>query len=122
MNTMTKTKDLEDVIDQHDLEKIWRHLEKIFALDVRVYQQEFKQHLTLQGNECRPQLIIEYGEFVIQPVLNKMLRRDSDYPTWINMLRFLFKEKLAENSELRNYYRSGMWRTSPNPLLHERVG
>ena len=111
MNITTKTKDVEEVITQGDLEEIWEHLKKTFGLNVSLYQQDFlKRSELLNGKESHPELIIEYGITVIQPVLNKMLQRDIEYPTWINLVRFLLKEKLAENSERRNYYRSGVWK------------
>ncbi len=113
MNTTTRTKDVADVIRLTDLENIWDHLQKTFGLNVYVYQQGFKKHVELfHHNAYQPEFIIEYGLSAIQPVLNKMLQRESDYPTWINMLRFLLKEKLAENTEQRNYYRSGEWKSS----------
>ena len=112
MNITTKTKDVENVITQGDLEEIWKHLKKTFGLNVSLYQQDFlKRSELLNGKESHPELIIEYGITVIQPALNKMLQRDSDYPTWINLLRFLLKDKLAENPEQRNYYRSGAWKS-----------
>ena len=110
---MTKTRDVEDVINQNDLDNVWDHLKKTFGLNVSLYKQDFiKRSELLNGNAIQPKLIVEYGTTVIQPVLNKMLQRDIDYPTWINLLRFLLKEKLAENPEQRNYYRSGAWKNA----------
>ncbi|CAN5486748.1 hypothetical protein BH10BAC4_BH10BAC4_15130 [soil metagenome] len=111
MNTITKN--IQDVIEVSDIEKIWDHLEKIFRLDVDFHKKEFKKFRDgLNNNQTIRESFITYGETKINPVLNEMLRRDRNYPTWTNLLRFLFKEKLAETPEQLNYYKSGVWRTT----------
>jgi hypothetical protein len=109
----TTTKNIQDVIELSDFEKVWDHLEKIFRLDVDVHKIEFgKFRDGINNNQTIRESFISYGETKINPILNKMLQRDPNYPTWTNLLRFLFKEKLAETTEQLNYYKSGVWRTT----------
>ena len=112
MNFMTTQKDVRDVIEVADLKIIWQHLEKIFGLDVDVYQQQFKVHvLTYSRGLNVAACFVEFGATAIEPILNDMLHRESSYPTWNNLLRFLLKDKLAESSEQLQYYRSGAWKS-----------
>ena len=112
MNNMTTQKDVKDIIEAADLKIIWQHLEKTFGLDVDVYQHQFRIYvLTYSRGLNVAECFVEFGTNVIEPVLNDILHRDAAYPTWNNLLRFLLKDKLAENSEQLEYYRSGAWKS-----------
>ena len=113
MNTTTKK--IQDVIELSDVEKVWDHLEKIFRLDVDFHKTEFRKFRDgLNSSQTIRESFISYGETKINPVLNEILQRERNYPTWVNLLRFLLKEKLAETPEQLNYYKSGVWRTTLN--------
>ncbi|CAN5231243.1 hypothetical protein BH09BAC3_BH09BAC3_21020 [soil metagenome] len=119
MNIMTAQKDVRDVIEVADLKIIWQHLEKVFGLDVKVYQEQYERYvLTCSGDVAG---FVDFGAAEIEPILNRMIGRDSSYPTWNNLLRFLLKDKLAENSEQLRYYRSGAWKSfTPIPTAKGR--
>ncbi|NOT73808.1 MAG: hypothetical protein HOP08_02690 [Cyclobacteriaceae bacterium] len=110
MNNVIDSKEIESIIEWSDLEKIWTHLEKVYSLNTLPYREGFKKYLENMAGDAQPKFFVGYGELVIEPTLNEILKRDSSYPTWNYLLRFLLKIKLSQNPEQRNFYLAGVWK------------
>jgi len=114
---MITQKDVKDVIEYSDVKSVWQHLEKTFGLNVNIHEENFKQYFINHPKHRYPEyknlgiVFVDFGKQEIEPLLNKILQRDDSYPTWNNLLRFLLKDKLADTSAQRDYYKSGAWKS-----------
>jgi hypothetical protein len=98
------TKYIRDVLEIEDFEKVWNLLQEKFHFNVREWKKEFDK-----VNNRRPRFIsteeafMIFGKKEIEPLLNAVLKRKF-VPTWINILRFVLKEKLERKAARDKFY------------------
>jgi hypothetical protein len=76
------------------MEKIWSFLSEKFSFNARGWKDDFKKYLAGQSREISErQAFVEFGLKKIQPILNGILKRSEYHPTWINLMRWIVKNK-----------------------------
>ena len=96
---------IRDVFEVGDIDKVWNELERRFHFNVTAWKKEFELVLSNRDRFKDPQeVFLEYGKMKIEPLLNLILKRHR-YPTWINLVTFVLKEKIEKRKELDQFYR-----------------
>ena len=87
-------RDVENSFEEVHIQKIWNVLEEKFSFNIKGWKDDFNKYLTSQSREISErQAFIEFGLKKIQPLLNGILRRTDYHPTWINLMRWVVKNK-----------------------------
>ena len=95
---------IKDVFDPEDIEKVWEYLEKTFSFNVRSWKREFNTERShYPRNTSDQEAFMIFGKQRIEPLLNEILKRKR-YPTWIGLLSFVLKDKIAKRKKRDEYY------------------
>ncbi len=95
-------KDVAEVMDELDIDKTWDYLEKTFRLNKTRWKKDFEDaYVKSTRAYSKLELFIRYGHQNIQPGLNIILFRKDNYPTWINMIRYIVADKIQKAEEER---------------------
>jgi hypothetical protein len=87
-------RDVENSFEEVHIQKIWNVLEEKFSFNIKGWKEEFTKYLNSQSREISErQAFIEFGLKKIQPLLNGILKRTDYHPTWINLMRWVVKNK-----------------------------
>ena len=87
-------RDVENSFEEVHIQKIWNVLEDKFSFNVKGWKEEFNKYLTTQSRDISErQAFVEFGLRRIQPILNGILKRTDYHPTWINLMRYVVKNK-----------------------------
>ncbi len=87
-------KDVENGFEEIHIEKIWSILNEKFSFNIKGWKENFKKYLASQSREISErQAFVEFGLKKIQPLLNGILSRAEYHPTWINLMRWVVKNK-----------------------------
>ncbi len=87
-------RDVENSFEEVHIQKIWTVLEDKFSFNVKGWKEEFNKYLTTQSRDISErQAFVEFGLRRIQPILNGILKRTDYHPTWINLMRYVVKNK-----------------------------
>lgn len=94
--------DVAAVFDEVDIEKTWDYLEKIFRLNKKKWKPAFEEMLLKSTREySKVELFVRFGKKNFEPAINTLLFRGDHYPTWINLVRFIVKDKIKEAEQER---------------------
>jgi hypothetical protein len=87
-------RDVENSFEEVHIQKIWNVLEEKFSFNVKAWKEDFNKYMISQSREISTrQGFIEFGLKKIQPILNGILKRTDYHPTWINLMRWVVKNK-----------------------------
>jgi hypothetical protein len=87
-------RDIENAFEEIHIQKIWIVLGDKFSFNVKGWKEEFNKYLTTQSRDISErQAFVEFGLRRIQPILNGILKRTDYHPTWINLMRWVVKNK-----------------------------
>jgi hypothetical protein len=87
-------RDVENGFEEVHIDKIWNVLEEKFSFNVKGWKDHFNKYLASQSREISErQAFVEFGLKKIQPLLNGILSRTEYHPTWINLMRWVVKNK-----------------------------
>ena len=87
-------RDVENSFEEAHIQKIWNVLEEKFSFNIKGWKEDFNKYLANQSREISErQAFIEFGLKKIQPLLNGILKRTDYHPTWINLMRWIIKNK-----------------------------
>ena len=96
---------IRDVFEVADIDKVWNELERRFHFNVKAWKKEFEG---IASNSDRfkdmQEVFLEYGKINIEPLLNTILKRHRQ-PTWINLVTYVLKEKIAERKKQDEFYK-----------------
>jgi hypothetical protein len=96
---------IRDVFEVADIDKVWNELERRFHFNIKAWKKEFE---TEAYNDERfkdlQEVFLEYGKKKIEPLLNVILKRER-YPTWINLVSYVLKEKIEKRKIKDELYR-----------------
>ena len=96
---------IRDVFEVTDIDKVWNELERRFHFNVKAWKKEFE---VIASNSDRfkdlQEVFLEYGKMNIEPLLNIILKRHR-YPTWINLVTYVLKDKIAERKKQDEFYK-----------------
>ena len=88
-------RDVENSFEEAHIQKIWNVLEEKFSFNIKGWKEDFNKYLANQSREISErQAFIEFGLKKIQPLLNGILKRTDYHPTWINLMRWIIKNKI----------------------------
>jgi hypothetical protein len=95
---------VKEVIGPKDIEKVWTYLGTKFGFNVPAWKKEFEGVLLLSRRDRSfEDQFMEFGKKQIEPILNDILLR-RNYPTWINLLAFILKDKIEAQRNRDRYY------------------
>jgi hypothetical protein len=87
-------RDVENGFEEIHMEKTWHFLTEKFSFNNKGWKDDFKKYLASQSREISErQAFVEFGLKKIQPILNGILKRSEYHPTWINLMRWIVKNK-----------------------------
>ena len=87
-------RDVENSFEEIHIQKILNILEEKFSFNIKGWKEDFTKYLASQSRQISErQAFIEFGLKKIQPILNGILRRTDYHPTWINLMRWVVKNK-----------------------------
>ena len=96
---------IRDVFEVKDIDKVWNELERRFHFNVRAWKKEFE---VIASNSDRfkdlQEVFLAYGKMNIEPLLNIILKRHR-HPTWINLVTYVLKDKIAERKKQDEFYK-----------------
>ena len=96
---------IRDVFEVKDIDKVWNELERRFHFNVKAWKKEFE---IIASNSDRfkdlQEVFLEYGKMNIEPLLNIILKRHRQ-PTWINLVTYVLKDKIAERKKQDEFYK-----------------
>lgn len=101
--------DVRLVFDEGDIRLVWDYLEETFKVNVKMWRQQFEDEFRTSSREfSKEELFVRFGLAHFEKPLNYLLYRSEGHQTWIGLIRFIVKEKIAEKQkerdELRNFY------------------
>jgi len=86
---------IREVLTTDDFDKVWRVLEEKFCMNVAAWKESFAKAERTRGRfTSREEAFLLFGKQQIEPLLNDLLFRKR-VPTWIYLLRYVLREKLA---------------------------
>ena len=96
---------IREVFDVEDIDKVWKELERRFHFNIKAWKKEFE---VVASNHDRfkdlQDIFLEYGKMKIEPLLNIILKRQR-YPTWINLVTYVLKEKIERKKGQDEFYK-----------------
>jgi hypothetical protein len=85
-------RDVEDELSTIHIEKTWELLEEKFCFNVKAWRQEYKLYFQKQPHSVSErEAFVEFGAEFINPLLNKVLKRQEHHNTWGNILIYIVK-------------------------------
>lgn len=102
--------DISKVFVETDIEKVWLVLEKTFRVNIRWWKDKFEEHFRKSTHEfSKEELFVRFGKKHLEPPLNILLARKEMTPTWLNIIRYVVRDKIREKEReadaIRNYYK-----------------
>jgi len=100
--------DIQIVFTREHLERILPHYDKT-GLPRAVIDDMINAYIASGELVPYERWILEYGQRVINPMMNKQLGRAADHPTFNNLLRFALKDEIDRHPtiiELRKFRKS----------------
>src|SRR6478736_4258747 len=94
--------DIQIVFRSHHLEVIMPHYNKI-GLPVTVMNEMIDAYIASGEVVSYERWILEYGQRVINPLMNQKLGRAHNHPTFNNLLRFALKEIIENDPTLKQF-------------------
>ncbi|HTE32227.1 MAG TPA: hypothetical protein VK666_17725 [Chryseolinea sp.] len=102
---------VKDVFEVEDIEKVWALLKEKFHFNVNAWKKEFEHELrTAPRFTSTQEVFMIFGKKRIEPILNEVLKRQR-YPTWINLLSFVLKDKINLCKQRDNTYKERFGKT-----------
>lgn len=96
---------IREVLSPEDFDKVWQLLESVFSMNVVAWKADFSQaERTRPRFTSREEAFMIFGKQKIEPLLNDLLCRKR-VPTWIYLLRYVLRDKLAEREARARRYR-----------------
>ena len=96
---------IRDVFEVEDIDQVWNELERRFHFNIKAWKKEFE---VVASNHERfkdlQEVFLEYGKMEIEPLLNIILKRHR-YPTWINLVTYVLKEKIDRKKGQDEFYK-----------------
>ena len=96
---------IREVFEVEDIDKVWNELERRFHFNINAWKKEFE---IMACNHDRfknlQEVFLEYGKIKIEPLLNIVLKRHR-YPTWINLVTYVLKDKIEQRKKLDEFYK-----------------
>lgn len=102
--------DIRQVFGETDIEKVWVLLEKTFRVNVRWWKNKFEEHFRKSTRDfSKEELFVRFGKERLEPSLNIILARKELTPTWLNIIRYVVRDKIREKQReadaIKNYYK-----------------
>ena len=86
---------IREVLTTDDFDKVWQVLHDKFSMNITAWQELFAKAERTRGRfTSREDAFLLFGKQKIEPLLNGLLFR-KQVPTWIYLLRYVLREKLA---------------------------
>jgi hypothetical protein len=96
---------IREVLTTDDFDKVWRVLEEKFSMNIVAWKDSFAKMERTRGRFIsREDAFLLFGKQKIEPLLNDLLCRKR-VPTWIYLLRYVLREKLAEREARAQRYK-----------------
>lgn len=96
---------VKEAFDSEDIDKVWAYLGTKFGFNVPGWRKEFENSFLVGKRDKSIQdQFMEFGKIKIEPILNDILYRRK-YPTWINLLAFLLRDKITALQKRDRYFR-----------------
>jgi hypothetical protein len=97
---------IREVLTTDDFDKVWRVLEEKFSMNIAAWKDSFAKAERTRGRFIsREDAFLLFGKQKIEPLLNDLLYRRR-VPTWIYLLRYVLREKLAEREARSQMYKN----------------
>jgi len=97
---------IREVLTVEDFDKVWNVLESTFSMNIVAWKACFARAERTRGRfTSREEAFLIFGKQRIEPLLNDLLCRRR-VPTWIYLLRYVLREKLADREKRAKYYRN----------------
>jgi hypothetical protein len=94
--------EIQIVFRAHHLEQVLPHYHKV-GLPAHVLNDMIDAYIASGEQVPYERWILEYGQKVINPLMNKKLGRPVDHPTFNNLLKFALKEVIENDSILKQF-------------------
>jgi hypothetical protein len=96
---------IREVLTSEDFDKVWHVLEAVFSMNIAAWKESFAQAERTRGRfTSREEAFLIFGKQRIEPLLNDLLYRKR-VPTWIYLLRYVLRDKLAAREERTRRHR-----------------
>jgi len=96
---------IKDTLDKDDIERVWDYLGKTFGFNSGRWAADFNAAIkSLPRDRSVEEAFILFGKEKIEPLLNEILKR-KQYPTWIELLSFVLKDKIDERHKRDKRYK-----------------
>lgn len=94
-------KDIQEVFDEVDIEKTWDYLEKTFHLNKTKWKGLFEEQYGKSSRQYnKVELFVRFGKEHLEEPICKIIYRDPFYSrTWMALIRFIVKHKIAEKEK-----------------------
>lgn len=114
-------KELQAVFDEVDIEKTWDYLQKTFKLKKSKWKPLFEQEYLQTTREYnKVEVFARFGKKHLEMPINVLLFRDTAYPTWIGLLKFMVSDKLKAKEQEADYVKKVYGRDSRYKLTHPK--
>jgi hypothetical protein len=96
---------IREVLTTDDFDKVWQLLGEKFSMNVVAWKEYFAKAERTRGRfTSREEAFLRFGKQRIEPLLNDLLCRKR-VPTWIFLLRYVLREKLAtREARMRSHH------------------
>lgn len=96
---------IREVLTPDDFDKVWAVLKEKFSMNTVAWKEYFAHAERTRGRfTSREEAFLLFGKQRIEPLLNDLLFR-KQVPTWIYLLRYVLRDKLAERTRRERYIR-----------------
>ena len=97
---------IREVLTTDDFDKVWHVLREKFSMNVPAWKALFEKAERTRGRfTSREEAFLLFGKQKIEPLLNDLLFR-KHVPTWIYLLRYVLRDKLATRGARTFSYRN----------------
>ena len=97
---------IREVLTTDDFDKVWNVLEEKFSMNVSAWKEMFAREERTRGRFISSEeAFLIFGKRKIEPLLNDLLCRKR-VPTWIYLLRYVLRDKLAERARRAKQYQN----------------
>jgi hypothetical protein len=80
-----------DLTEAH-MDRTWTVLQEKFSFNIQGWKKDFRQYYSRQSERVTElQAFMEFGLKHIQPLLNKVLKRSDDHPTWHRLIEWVVR-------------------------------
>lgn len=97
---------IREVLTTDDFDKVWLVLHETFSMNITAWKELFAKAERTRGRyTSREEAFLLFGKQKIEPLLNDLLYRKR-VPTWIYLLRYVLRDKLAAREARMLYYQN----------------